>query len=111
MSPEEVRQLRSGFEQFMRQDFFGGYLAMYQENQASGYILLEQGRWCFGDQPEHCTIVIVMPDLSPNMLRHLIYEKNEPLITGWAQTQDYHRLSSQFLAEFDQQIARYITQP
>jgi hypothetical protein len=109
MSPEEARQLRSSFEQFMQQDFFGGYLAMYQVHQDTGYILLEHGRWCFGDQPEHCPVVIAMPDLNPTVLARLIYEGNEPLIKGWTQTQDYHRLSGQFLAAFDQQIARLIT--
>lgn len=102
MLPEEARQLRSSFEQFMQQDFFGGYLAMYQVNQDSGYILLERGRWCFGDQPEHCTIAIAMPDLNPDTLARFVYEGNEPRIKGWAQTQEYQRLSGQFLAAFDQ---------
>lgn len=109
LSAEEARQLRGGLEQFMRQDFFGGYLAMYQVNQDSGYLLLEHGRWCFGDQPEQCTIVIAMPDLSSATLGRLVYEKDEPLINGWAQTQEYQRLSGQFLATFDQQVARLIT--
>jgi len=111
MSREEARQLRSGLEQFMRQDFFGGYLAMYQVNQDSGCLLLKQGRWYFGDRPEHCPIVIPLPDLSSDTLQRLVYEKDEPLIKGWPQTQDYQRLSEQFLAAFDQQVAQLITRP